>query len=260
MLGQEKKNSGLDGVRSLERGLQLLRAINESPHATVAELGRSVGLPRSTVYRLLETLEAAGYLGRREGHAGFHLTREVLKLSAGFLDDEWLDATWPELLSLGSVLLWPLSLFTFETGTMVIRRTTHERSAMSIDYGMTGRRMPITASAAGRTYLAFSPPQEREWLMKLPELASIAAQPAELELFNRELDRIVRDGFGTRIGGLMPKTSSLSVPVMRAGKVLCCISVVWIKSAMSLERALAELSTPMLLAAQRMQAIADTLR
>ena len=44
------------GVRSLERGLALLIAMNRRKLPSVVEFARDTRLPRPTVYRLLETL------------------------------------------------------------------------------------------------------------------------------------------------------------------------------------------------------------
>jgi IclR family mhp operon transcriptional activator len=49
-------------VRGLTRGLAILRALNENNYATALQLSRITGLPRPTVYRLLDTLIAAGYV------------------------------------------------------------------------------------------------------------------------------------------------------------------------------------------------------
>ena len=53
--------------------------------------------------------------------------------------------------------VWPVSLFTFEAGKMLVRDTTHRVSALSIDYGMVGRRMGMLRTAGGLAYLAFCP-------------------------------------------------------------------------------------------------------
>ena len=52
------------GVRSLERGLALLIAMNRRKLPSVVELARDTRLPRPTVYRLLETLNHAGFVTR----------------------------------------------------------------------------------------------------------------------------------------------------------------------------------------------------
>ena len=58
--------------------------------------------------------------------------------------------------------VWPVSLFTFEAGKMLVRDTTHRLSALSIDYGMVGRRMAMLRTAGGLAYLAFCPDNERK--------------------------------------------------------------------------------------------------
>lgn len=244
-----------DGIRSLERGLNLLRAMNDDPHASVAALSRKIGVPRSTTYRLLSTLESLGYVGHLEATNTYHLTRQVRSLSTGFLDEDWLDAVWPELVALGTQLFWPVSLFTLDAGSMAVRMTTHERSPMSIDYGMTGRRMPLTETAAGRTYLAFCPAHERDVLLRLPDVEHVLATPADRELFERQLRKIVEDGYGARIGGVMPRTASISVPVMLGPRVFCCVSVIWIRSALTLEHAVSDLARPLKAASARIETI-----
>jgi IclR family transcriptional regulator, mhp operon transcriptional activator len=51
-------------IRAFARGLAALEALNRSGSATALELARRSGVPRQTVYRLLRTLEDAGYVGR----------------------------------------------------------------------------------------------------------------------------------------------------------------------------------------------------
>jgi IclR family transcriptional regulator, mhp operon transcriptional activator len=256
MIERNKSVRGAESVRSLERGINLIRVMNEDPHASVAVLSRQIKVPRSTIYRLLETLRSMGYVRLRRGGAGYRLTREVCRLSDGFPDEDWLNASWHELVKLGNELFWPLSLFTLDAGMMAIRRTTHERSRMSVDHGMRGRRMPMTSTAAGRAYLGFCPVREREWLLSLPEIADSLSSVAEKKKFDRLLEKVHKDGYGLRVGGLMPKTASISVPVMQDSKVLCCISVVWINNAIPLERAIKELAPPLKQAALRIEAIA----
>ena len=54
-------------IQSLVRGLSILQAINRAPDgwASIAELSKQTGLHRTTVRRMLETLQAEGYVRRR---------------------------------------------------------------------------------------------------------------------------------------------------------------------------------------------------
>jgi IclR family transcriptional regulator, mhp operon transcriptional activator len=48
--------------RALTRGLAILRHVNAVGEARPGEIARALNLPRPTDYRLLETLEEAGYV------------------------------------------------------------------------------------------------------------------------------------------------------------------------------------------------------
>ena len=255
--GVADAGEGQDGVRSLERGLALLAAMNACPTLSVTALARVVGVPRSTAYRLLDTLQAAGYVRRSVQDSGFRLTENVRRLSDGYIDEGWLDAAWSGMLHAGRALFWPLSLFTFDTSTMVIRRTTHPHSSMSIDYGMTGRRMPLIETAAGRAYLAFCPDEERAWLLGLPSICPAGMSALDRRTLEVALASARADGFGRRTGGVMPRTASLSVPILGGGRVLGCVSIVWIASALTMAQAVERLAPEMKALGERLSRAAD---
>lgn len=242
-------NASHASVRSLERGLRLLQAMNRAPHASVTQLAAEIGVPRSTAYRLLDTLAGLGFVTC--GSDGYALARDVRTLSDGFIDEAWIAPAWQEMVEISRRLIWPVSLFTQEAATMVIRRTTHELSTLSIDYGMSGRRLPITETAAGRVYLAFCPAAERRTILGMP--AAYARPPSRIdrELLDSRLKTVREAGFDTRVGGVVAKTGSLSVPVIVDDHVLCTMSIIYIASALSVEHAVAQFERPMKEAAER---------
>jgi len=246
-----------DGVRSLERGLALLTAMNADPRASVTTLARRIGVPRSTAYRLLDTLVKLGLVAPDSASGGYNLTREVYKLSTGFLDEEWIEGAWLELVTLGEQIIWPVDLFTREAAAMVVRRSTHGRSSMSIDYGMTGRRLGITETASGRAYLAFCPDAEREMILNFPGTLKDGNAAWERGLIDRQISKTRAQGFGSRVGGVMPKTASIGLPVMMGENVLCCVSIIFIASAVSIERAITDFGAPLKETAERIRQIAE---
>lgn len=253
---REAQRAG-EGVRSLQRGLALLKAMNADPAASITRLAREVGVPRSTAYRLLDTLVAMGFVTPSSSNERYTLTREVYSLSRGFIDEEWIEDAWSEMVVLTERLIWPVDLLTSEGARMVVRRSTHPRSTLSIDYGMLGRRWPMTQSAAGRAYLAFCPAAERDVILDLPGIFEPNGDtPFERELVNRMLEQTRALGLGTRFGGMMPKTGSISAPVILDGTVLCCVSIIWIAVGLTLDRAVAELGPPLKDAAERVRRIA----
>src|ERR1700722_16724943 len=51
-------------IRALNRGLEVLAELNRLERAAINTLASAVGLPRTTTYRILETLRLAGYVDR----------------------------------------------------------------------------------------------------------------------------------------------------------------------------------------------------
>ena len=76
-------------IRALMRGLDALTVLNMRDGATVSEIAHEIRLPRTTVYRILETLCSAGFVFRDESDDRYRLTIMVRSLSGGFDDDAW---------------------------------------------------------------------------------------------------------------------------------------------------------------------------
>ena len=79
-------------IRSFARGLAVLAALNRHGSATALTLARETGVPRATVYRLLQTLFDHGYVGRGAADERFDLRLKVRGLSEGFEDEQWITA------------------------------------------------------------------------------------------------------------------------------------------------------------------------
>src|ERR1700761_8378834 len=74
-------------VPGLERGLRILTEFSpREPLLGAAELSRRLGIPRTTVFRLLQTLEALGFLERADrGDRNYRLGVAVLRLGFEYL-------------------------------------------------------------------------------------------------------------------------------------------------------------------------------
>lgn len=224
-------------VRSLERGLALLVALNRRPQASVCDLAADTSLPRPTIYRLLDTLCKAGFVGLDSATDRYRLTHGVRLLSDGFLDDEWItEIAGPMMAEFTRKHVWPVSLFTFEAGKMLVRDTTHRMSALSIDYGMVGKRMGMLRTAGGLAYLAFCPENERKAILDLLAQSSDPDdQPARDAHMLEGLFKSIRSaGYARQERLINPKAASISVPIVGDGKVHGCMSLIFIASAITM--------------------------
>lgn len=230
-------------VRGLTRGLLLLNLLNRlDGGASVAQLALLSGLHRTTVRRLLETLMDEGYVRRSLSDDSFRLTIKVRELSEGFRDEQWISALAAPLLGdLLQEVVWPTDVTTLDVDAMVVRETTHRFSRLSFHRSMVGRRLPVLLTAAGLTWLAFCPDNEREQLIDLlatrpEEEYQLAREPLKLEEILR---RARHHGYGQNYQGWRQeeKIAAIAVPVFNDAQIIGCLNLVYIAKAMTIEQA-----------------------
>lgn len=82
----ENENETRYTVPALERGLRLLMEFSRHERTlTPPELARRLDVPRSTVFRMLSTLEELGFVERTDGGRAFRLGIAVLRLGFEYL-------------------------------------------------------------------------------------------------------------------------------------------------------------------------------
>ncbi|MDT2058291.1 MAG: DNA-binding transcriptional regulator [Planktomarina sp.] len=235
-------SSSPDNVRALSRGLNILRFLNRAGAARVAEIAFALGLPRPTVYRLLNTLEDEGYVL----YSGTDSRVRLSPLAAALGDSS---STRSRLCQIAAPILtkftdahaWPVDLSTYEDAHMVIQESTHSRSPLSVDPGMVGYSLPMLRSSSGRAYLSVCQDREREIIIDLLRAENIAEDLPFLQKswLDQNLTTYFKQGFATRgPRSFRPKTSSLAVPIIVDERVIGCLSIIWVTKAMKLERAI----------------------
>ncbi|BDH44512.1 transcriptional regulator [Salmonella enterica subsp. enterica serovar Choleraesuis] len=238
-------------VRGLARGMMLLNLLNRlDGGASVGLLAELSGLHRTTVRRLLETLQDEGYVRRSLSDDSFRLTLKVRQLSEGFRDEQWISALAAPLLGdLLREVVWPTDVATLEVDGMVVRETTHRFSRLSFHRAMVGRRLPLLQTASGLTWLAFCPDKEREQLISM-----LAARPGEEYQLAREplrleeiLERTRRNGYGQNYRGWRQeeKIAAIAVPIHSEQRVIACLSLIYVASAMTIDQAVDKYLSPL---------------
>src|SRR5882724_2361594 len=175
-------------IRALARGLDALIALNTSHGATVAQVSQQIKLPRTTTYRILETLARSGYAVRDPGDDRYRVTLRVCGLSIGFDDEAWItEIARPELRSLCDDVAWPVAMTAPAGAAMVVRVSTDDRSPFALDRAILGTEVPMLTSASGLAFLAFTESALRDSVIELLDKTVLdkKAQSARGELDNR---------------------------------------------------------------------------
>lgn len=216
-------------IRALIRGLDALTVLNSRDGATVSEVAQEIRLPRTTVYRILETLCGAGFIYRDSSDDRYRLTVMVRSLSGGFDDDAWVTQIAKPLIGdLGREIVWPVSISTL-LGTSMIVREANSSALLEIERHSAGYRLPMLSTASGRVYLSFCPAPQREAVLDI--LARSGREEDRLARAPRtDLTRILSE---VRSGGYsatsrtrrLVEEISVSVPVLSEDRIHACLSV-----------------------------------
>ena len=230
-------------IRALMRGLDALTVLNLRDGATVSEVAHEIRLPRTTVYRILETLCNAGFVFRDQGDDRYRLTLKVRALSGGFDDEAWVkQIAKPLIHALCRDIVWPVALYTPSGGAMIARETTDHTSPLAVERLSAGFRAPMLASAAGLAYLAFCPAPQREALIDIlarsAKKEDALARPPQTQL-KAKLSQVTSQGYAiTSSARRSVDEISLSVPVTFEGRVLACLCVRFAATAVPLQTAI----------------------
>jgi IclR family mhp operon transcriptional activator len=245
-------------IRALNRGLDVLCALNRLERAAINIVANAVGLPRTTTYRILETLRLAGYVERDPHDECYRPSVMVRTLSDGF-DDEAMVAhiAKPHLAALGAQIVWPVAVATPAGATMMIRETTDRESPLALERYGAGVRVPMLGSAAGRAYLAFCGEPERDALL---ELLSRSSLPEDRMARSRpEVERLLMQtraqGYGmAQRARRVSEETSLAIPIRAKDRILATVTVRYAASAVPLRTAVEQFLPKMREVAHRIEA------
>jgi len=216
-------------IRALIRGLDALTVLNLRDGATVSEVAQEIKLPRTTTYRILETLGHAGYVYRDATDDRYRLTIMVRGLSDGFDDEAWVtQIARPYIHDLGREVVWPVAIASLSGTTMLVRETTDHRSPLAVERFSAGYRVPVLTSSVGWVYLAFCPAPQRESILDtLARSTREADQPAKNRLeVQKVLNAARAQGYATAVRPRRVSDEiSIAVPIMIEDRVLAAVCI-----------------------------------
>lgn len=156
-----KRAEGNDAhiLSTLDKGLHVLGALSEDGASSMnlTTLSRSLGMHRTTLFRILGTLQARGYVSRDPDTDGYRLGVRVLSLASAVLAD----------LDIRKAGGQPLLDFREETGELVFLTVLDGHDVVTIErlegrHAVTlqskiGSRRPAACTAAGKAIVSFLP-------------------------------------------------------------------------------------------------------
>lgn len=217
-------------IPALERGLRLLCEFDRShPSFTALELAGRLGIPRTTIFRMMNTLEGMGFVRKKAGTSSYELDMAVLRLGFEYLAS--LDLT-----EIGRPLLDRLRDETGLSSTLAIRDRQSvvivAKASAPMPFASTvfvGSRLPAHATVLGRAllgdfelnHLRTLYPDERLPLDSASPSTPIVSVGALYELLVQDKSRGYAIGPGFYLGSV-----TVAAPVRgRNGEIAAAIGV-----------------------------------
>lgn len=227
-------------IRSVERALDVLLALNAAPVCTLDQLHRKTGLPKPTLVRLLETLESKGMVAHAPQYGAYSLNSGVRALSAGYHGEPRIvQAAMAPMNDLTRLFKWPVALAVPDRDSVVIRYSTIPHSPLALLHSSVNMRLSMVGRALGRGYLAFCTLAERRALLEMLQYSEREedAIAREEEQIRELLDRNRKQGFAMRLPGVRPVSNTIAVPVYEGRRVVASMGLTWISSVLTEEQA-----------------------
>ncbi|MGI9863118.1 IclR family transcriptional regulator [Moorella naiadis] len=219
-------NEGL--VQSLEKGLKVLEALAAAGEGVgLSELSRRLGLNKSTVYRLLTTLKAYGYVEQEAATERYTLGLKVLDLSSSLLDR--LDVR-----AVAHPYLKELAAASQEVAHMVIRNNGEAVYVDKVEgnrtirmYSQIGHRVAMHSTAVGKAMLAFLPPEEVAKIIAGKGLPRFTPRTiTTMAALEAELDRVRESGYAIDDSENEEGIRCVGAPIFdHRGRVVAALSI-----------------------------------
>jgi IclR family mhp operon transcriptional activator len=223
-------------IKSLKKALRALTFLNNNGESTVTQVACAIGVPRTTSYRLLETLASEGYVEKQAHSDVYRLTSLVQRLSSGFGDaDLVVEVAKPLVRRVGEDIGWPVALAIPRGKDMVVRISTDHDTSLAIDRYTIGFATPILHSPTGLCYLAYCDDEARDAIVQQSNCADSVSEPigADRKHLDYLLNQVRVRGF-SHIRFAEYREGGLAVPLVIGGRVIGGLVMRYIKTTLKL--------------------------
>jgi len=230
-------------IQSVDRAIAILNAfsINEA-QLGVTELSHRLGLHKSTVHRLLASLQKGGLVERDPRNRKYSLGIRLIELAGTMLNSRNVPQVVRPYLHYVADAVEELTYLAYRVGDDVLNVEQVPGPHLVQSVGWLGRRTPLHSTSAGKIFLAHMPEKELERILQkgLPRTGPrTITDPAELRY---ELERVREQGYATAFEELEEGTNALAVPITNPdNEVIAAIGVVGPSYRFTPERAMAHL-------------------
>lgn len=209
-------------VRAVERALDILLCFKDVPELSLTEIAGKVELHKSTVHRLLASLEGKGFVLRNPSTEKYRLGFGVWELAANLSQSDDPEVVLlPEMEHLRDLLGETVSLYVRD-GLERVRIQAVQSNQAIRRVAPVGARLPLYVGASSKVLVAFAEDGFRE------QVLGSADWPGWLDrgFFVQQLEEVRAAGFATSIEEREAGAAAVAAPIFnRAHKLAAALAV-----------------------------------
>lgn len=207
------------GVQALTRGLRVLEVISEQTQPIgVGELSRAVGLPKSTVQRILGTLASAGWVMSVPGPVTqWTLSSRMLAVGRrGTRSRDLREISLPHIRALGerSEETIHLSVLDKDRSIVLIDRVDSVHAVRT--FNPIGANSPFHATSSGKAIMAALPDSEVDEILGRPLEKIMSSTIVDLPTLHQQILDARRLGYAVNIRENRPHVCAIAAAVTDA--------------------------------------------
>lgn len=220
--------------------LEFLEYFIHNSELSLAELVELSNMPKSTVFRIIQTLEMRGFVSKTTNHQPPKYELGLKLLEFGNIVAQRLEIrkiALPYMMQLRDTVDEAVNLIIRYQDEGVYIEKVDSRGYVRL-YTQVGRKSPLYAGACPRILLSFMPDEEIVALLNRIELKKIApGTNTDLELLWKWIHDARESGYTVSYGELEPDSAAIAVPIRDfSGQVIAGLSLAGATSRFSEER------------------------
>ena len=203
-------------VQSVRRAFDILSAFSQDhPQLSVAEIAQRVHLNRTTVHRLVATLEAAGMVRRNPSTQKYTLSARVLQLADVFMQQSDLrSVALPAMTDLRDRANETVALHVREGNCRIVIAQVGANRDVRHMYRNVGQPIALHLGAPGKVMLAYASPQEiAAYVAQGPLEERTPHSVTDPDTLVKELRTIAEQGYAVSWEERTLGVVSLAVPI-----------------------------------------------
>ena len=215
-------------INSIIRAFNVLKVLQrEKPRLKMSRLARELGLDRSTIYRILLSLEKTGLVQRDEGTGTYSLGLAAFEIGNAYLmQTDLIPVSKPIMTELASKVKETVHLAVLSDVEIVYLDKVDSPRALGV-ISKLGQRGPLHCTSLGKTLLAFQPEDEQARIVQKIKMTLFTSRTitSKQELIEK-LKIIKKQGYALDRREIEEDVECIGAPILNhLGNAIAALSI-----------------------------------